>query len=184
VAHSRLQYHEQSSGLLWVTISRAQKWLTLSYNLTSTAVAHSELQTHEDSSGSLWTTISRSQQWLTLSYNLTSTAIAHWVTISRAQQWLILSYNLTKTTVAHSELQSHAHSSGSLWVTISRVSYLCVEWLERNYYMLHTWAVRSMCVFIWTPICDQITLHFFMDLDSYVFRPCQAILQLCASAHK
>jgi len=105
VPHSQLQSHEHSSGSLSATISRVQKWLTLSYILTSTAVAHWARLTI--TAVTHWTTISRAQQWLTQSYNLTSTAVVHRVTVSLAQQWL-------------TELQSHEHSSDSLWVTISR----------------------------------------------------------------
>jgi len=72
LSHSELQSHKDSSDSFWATISRAQQWLTLSYNLTRTAATHSELQSHECNSGSIWFTISWEQQLHTLSYNFTS----------------------------------------------------------------------------------------------------------------
>ena len=62
----------------------------------------------------------------------------------RAQQWLTLSYNLT---------------SILFMFTLNRTKLL---------YAAHV-VFRSIKVFIWRPIRDQITLHSFMDLGSYVF---------------
>ena len=54
----------------------------------------------------------------------------------------------------------------------SQVSYLCVQRIERNYYVLHTWVLCSTNAFTWTPISDQIALHSFMELGSYMFQRC------------